>query len=127
MELHVIQRYRVFLGHSIQTDFDDVEILRARCERLMQDAWPQRRVYVTAGRDDWNDRMMVLGDWDAWAHEVAMGKMADGSPRYHAIVVPVATYPVGRATRRIVDMALSAGREVFKWDEDSGAFGVVGG
>lgn len=121
------QRYRVFFGHSINVDFDDVEPLRARCEALMRAAWPERHVVLTAGRDDWNDRMMVLGDWDAWVREVSQGKMADGTPRYHAIVVPVAQFDMGRATLRIVQTALAAGRDVYRWHEGTGAFGVWGG
>jgi hypothetical protein len=107
---------RVFFGHSIRHEYDDIEPLMARCKESMQAAWPDKNLVFTTGRQDWQDRMPVMGGWERWAPSVA-GTLAGGEPRYHIVVVCVGVFPVGNATHIIAEKCLEAGREVYRWHE----------
>ena len=57
------------------------------------------------------------GDWDEWAESTTTAIHAvTRKPRYNLFVIP-GRY-CGRATARIVQSALEAGRPVFTWDRD---------
>jgi hypothetical protein len=65
---------------------------------------------VIAGRDDFNDRAKSVGGWAGWARSVGAGTFADGTPVFHAYIVPYRK--VGKATAGIITDALGANKPV---------------
>jgi hypothetical protein len=70
---------------------------------------------IIAARKDYDTNFR--GDWDEWAESTTTAIHAvTRKPRYNLFVIP-GRY-CGRATARIVQSALEAGRPVFTWDRD---------
>jgi hypothetical protein len=107
---------RVFFAHSIKHEPEEIEALMQQCKESMQVRYPQLCFLFTAGRDDWQERMPVMGSWDAWCESVA-GSLPDGSPRYQWIVIPTAQHWPGAATLKIAKHADREQRIVISWDE----------
>lgn len=107
---------RVFFGHSIAHTDTEVDAMASTLLAQMQRAWPDQRVSVTTGKTDWLNRIAVAGTWEDWAREVCVNR-ADGEPRYHAVVVPVGQYGVGRAIESVVRTAWQRKVPVYQWHE----------
>jgi hypothetical protein len=107
---------RVFYAHGYHetpTEIEEdahqlLETLQARSDKIVR---------VRTGRSD--HAANWKGDWDAWEHGVVHKKnLTTGKPVYDVFVT--SGEKVGRATARILSMALEAGKPVFWWSGEAG-------
>jgi len=115
----------IFIAHARQTpDAELSDYLHGLAEELETrnpGATAARMFDLALARDDFQVYGLKFG-WDNWARSIAaVSNAATRTPRFHVIVVPVATLPgldergsaglpVGRATIQIIDHARKAGR-----------------
>jgi len=111
-----MKEVRVFLAHSIMHEAEEIDQLITQCGQSLSTRYPELQFRVTPGRDDWRERMPVMGSWDAWCESVA-GALPDGTPRYQWIVIPTAQHWPGAATQKIAHHAAKAQRVVIAWNE----------
>jgi hypothetical protein len=97
---------RVFYANGRNESDDDVS---SACARLCTVLGSEHA--VVSGKDDYKTHFSRCGSWDAWQRDVGVGvDYASRAPRYDAFVVP--TREVGKATAKILEHALAAGKRV---------------
>jgi hypothetical protein len=112
---------RLFLAHAKDVPDAQLDTLKATVQKQLPNDT------VVLGRDDFKDRSVALGSWNAWVKEVATGRnFSTGGPLFDAIIVVSADEHVGRATAEIVKLAKNAGRQVL-WTPDGTKFEPVAG
>ena len=105
---------RIFFANGRGDSDADVERAVARVRDALMSQFGAD-VEVTSGKDDYKANFSRCGSWDAWIRDVAVGiRFADRTPRYHALMCP--TREVGKATARIVELALGASKPVLLWE-----------
>jgi hypothetical protein len=105
--------YRCFLAHSRQDEEEDINHWQEQIREKLAELKPDREVSVTPGRDCYQLRGKMLS-WVGWIRDVACGKLTDGTPRYHAIIVPGLV--IGKATYEICQQALVERKPVIFWN-----------
>lgn len=107
-----MKQYRCFFAHSKAEEDEDINDMVESCEVSLQALKPDSDVKIIPGRDCFAERGRMLS-WTGWIRDVAYGKLTDGSPRYHAIIVPSLT--IGKATYEICKQALAERKPVVLW------------
>ena len=127
---------RCFLAHAKD---DPDEWIDACCNAVrLRLSWTYgEAVVVISGRDDFrriNGASAPRGKaghrpWNEWINLVALGTTASGEPRYHGIVVPacVVDQGVGKATAKIVELALDAKKPCLYYETGTERFQPIRG
>tara|TARA_R110002110_G_scaffold345515_1_gene555798 strand:- start:6 stop:467 length:462 start_codon:yes stop_codon:yes gene_type:complete len=111
---------KVFYAHGYHETPTEIEEAARRLLETLQ-ARSDKTVRVRTGRSDHTANWK--GDWDAWEHNVVHKKnLTTGKPMYDIFVT--SGDKVGRATARILNMALDVGKPVFWWGGEIGK-GIV--
>lgn len=105
---------RCFLAHPRDTDDETINRLVVEATTLLLKQIEAHhgtvRPVVISGRDDFNDRVMAAGGWEAWAASVVEGTgYIDGALRTLYDLIIVSPSPlVGKATAQMIERALSS-------------------
>lgn len=104
---------RAFLAHPKSSPDDEIETLKATATALLGDQIARHRgsvrPCVIPGRDDFNDRVMACGGWEAWSASVVDGTgYVDGALRsLYDLIIVSPTAVVGKATADMISRALT--------------------
>mgnify|MGYP003131760183 CR=1 FL=1 len=105
---------KVFYAHGYHEGATEIDDSAHKLKELLQTR-TQKVVRVRTGRND--HAANWTGCWDSWEHNVVHKKnLTTGKPVYDVFVA--SGERVGRATARILNMAIDAGKPVFWWTGD---------
>jgi hypothetical protein len=113
---------RLFIAHRKAEE--DLDALKSSVESALT-ASKLSNFTLTLGRDDYEEKFKSAGSWDAWIERIATGiHPITRKAIYDGLVVPDAK--VGKATAKMVELALSKKKPVLYLTSD-GAVKVVTG
>ena len=107
---------KVFYAHGYHETPTEIEEAAVALRGVLE-ARSSKVVRIRTGRND--HAANWKGDWDVWEHNVVHKKnLTTGKPVYDVFIT--SGERIGRATARILNMAIDVGKPVFWWSGETG-------